>query len=46
MKKIYNNPTLNVIKIETHKMLAESLGKLSNPVSDPLSRENESGDDW
>ncbi len=46
MKKTYNNPVLNVIKIETHKMLAESLGTLSNPVSDPLSRNNETSEDW
>ena len=44
MKKRYMNPLIEVIKIETHKMLAESMGQLDNPVTDPLSHEDDN--DW
>ncbi len=45
MKKTYKIPVLETIKIETHKMLAESLQQLENPVTDPLGREDE-GYEW
>ena len=45
MKKTYKIPVLETIKIETHKMLAESLQQLENPVTDPLSQEL-NGDEW
>ena len=35
MKKIYKNPELEVIKIQTQQMLALSAGYDSTPISDP-----------
>ena len=37
MKKQYINPEMEVIKVETPQILADSLGKISE-VSDPLAR--------
>ena len=44
MKQTYINPEMEIVKIETHKMLAESLPQLENPVTDPLSHETD--EDW
>lgn len=35
MKKIYKNPVLEVIKIQTQQMLAQSVGVDSTPITNP-----------
>ena len=35
MKKIYKNPVLEVVKIQTQQMLAQSVGYDSTPITDP-----------
>ena len=35
MKKTYKNPVLEVIKIQTQQMLAQSVGYDSTPITNP-----------
>lgn len=49
MKKIYLSPAIELIEAETIDMLATSLGKYEEEVSDAaeiLSRELDSDEDW
>ena len=49
MKKIYKNPVLEVIKIQTQQMLAQSVGYDPTEITDPSevdTREDDGDFDW
>ena len=47
-KKLYKNPVMEIVKIQTQQMLALSAGYNSTPISNPsdVDGREDDGDDW